>query len=262
MMKHFLLLIGTLFLCSLGLSQETPPKAFVAGEHLVYRLHYGFLNASYASFSLEETTLDSLRVNHVVAKGKTTGFASWFFKVDDRYESYFTKDQHLPLKFIRKVNEGGYTMDLEVDFKPDEKKAVLKDLKRDKEFHFDYKNNLQDIISGLYFLRNAPSLNQMNIGDFFEMDMLYDDDGIFSFKLEFLGPDTLKTTFGKVPCLKFRPYVQSGRVFKEQESITLWVSNDQNRIPIRIQANILVGSIKADIDTYKGLSNPLEISEE
>jgi hypothetical protein len=242
-----------------GHSQEANKKAFTSGEWLHYRLHYGFLNASYADFNLVDTSIDSLEVHHVIAKGKTTGIANWFFKVDDRYESYFTKEDHQPIKFIRKVNEGGYTMDMEVNFSPEEKKAELKDLKRNKNFKYEYTKSIQDLISGLYYLRNTPEISQMQKGSFFEMDMLYDDDGIFTFKLQYLGAETIKTAFGKVPCLKFRPYVQSGRVFKEQESITLWVSKDANKIPIRIQADILVGSIRADLDAYKGLKNPFVI---
>ena len=56
----------------------------------------------------------------------------------------------------------------------------------------------------------------------------------------------------------FRPLVQSGRVFKEQESLTVWISDDDNRLPIRIKASLAVGSIKADIDAYKGLKNPFK----
>jgi len=91
------------------------------------------------------------------------------------------------------------------------------------------------------------------------LQKLYDDDGVYQFKLKFLGKDIVRTKYGKVECLKFRPYVQSGRVFKEQESLNLWVSNDLNKIPIRIKADLAVGSIKADLDGYNGLKNQFKI---
>jgi hypothetical protein len=91
------------------------------------------------------------------------------------------------------------------------------------------------------------------------LNLLYDDDGIFKFQLKYLGKEVLKTKFGKVECLKFRPYVQSGRVFKEQESLSLWVSNDKNKIPIRIEADLAVGSIKADLEGYNALRNQFTI---
>jgi hypothetical protein len=69
----------------------------------------------------------------------------------------------------------------------------------------------------------------------------------------------IKTKFGKVATLKFRPYVMAGRVFKEQESLTFWVSDDANKVPVKIEANLTVGSLDADLDSYKGLKHPFKI---
>ena len=81
----------------------------------------------------------------------------------------------------------------------------------------------------------------------------------YVFRLKYLGKETINTKFGKIKCMKFRPIVQSGRVFEEQESVTLWVSDDKNRIPVRIKADILVGSIKADLENFKNLKHPFQI---
>jgi hypothetical protein len=77
--------------------------------------------------------------------------------------------------------------------------------------------------------------------------------------MRYLGVETIKTKFGKIKCLKFRPLVQSGRVFKAEESLAIWISADKNKIPIRIQADLSVGSLKADLDQFKGLANPFNI---
>ena len=115
------------------------------------------------------------------------------------------------------------------------------------------------MVSAFYFLRNNYKVEELVEGESIELNLLYDDDGVFKFKLKYLGKEVLRTKYGKVECLKFRPYVQSGRVFKEQESLSLWVSNDDNRIPIRIQAELSVGSIKADLDGYNGLKHQFKI---
>ena len=88
--------------------------------------------------------------------------------------------------------------------------------------------------------------------------MFFDNEN-YLFKLKFLGKEILETKFGNVECLKFRPYVQSGRVFKEQESVNLWISNDKNRLPVRLQADLAVGSIKCDLENFKNLNNPFNI---
>ncbi len=120
-------------------------------------------------------------------------------------------------------------------------------------------DSIQDLISAFYYLRNNYEAKNLKVGETIELKMLYDDDGIFKFKLKYLGKEILRTKFGKVECLKFRPYVQSGRIFKEQESLSLWVSNDLNKIPIRIKAELSVGAIKADLDGYNGLKNQFKI---
>ncbi len=234
-------------------------SAFKIGEWLKFRIHYGFLNASYATLQVKSHNLDGVPVYHVVGNGKTTGFASIFFKVDDTYESYFDKKDGRPYKFIRKIDEGGYTKDIEVNFDHNKDIAVLNDKKKDKKFNFTIQEGIQDLVSAFYFLRNNYKVEELVEGESIELNLLYDDDGVFKFKLKYLGMEVLRTKYGKVECLRFRPYVQSGRVFKEQESLSLWVSNDGNRIPIRIQADLSVGSIKADLDGYNGLKHQFKI---
>ena len=235
------------------------PTAYKPGEWLKFRVHYGFLNASYATLHLTRDTLNNNPVYHVVGRGKTTGFASIFFKVDDRYESYFDMRDGKPYRFIRKIDEGGYTRDQEINFDYGKDIAVLNDKKNNKKFNFTVQDSIQDLISAFYFLRNNFDANDLVLGEAIELKLLFDDDGVFKFKLKYLGKEILKTKYGKVECLKFRPYVQSGRVFKEQESLSLWVSNDLNKIPIRIKADLVVGSIKADLDGYNGLKNQFKI---
>ncbi|SNR57287.1 Protein of unknown function [Maribacter sedimenticola] len=253
------LILLSLLSISLGVFGQNEQTAFSTGEWLKFRLHYGFLNASYATLQVKNATIDDKSVYHVVGHGETTGVASWFFKVDDTYESYFDKEDGKPYRFIRKINEGGYTKDVEINFDYEEAKAELNDKKNKKKLNFTLQENIQDLISAFYYLRNNYKTDDLEEGKAITLKMLYDDDGVFNFKLKYLGLEVVNTKYGKVECLKFRPLVQSGRVFKEQESLSLWVSNDQNRIPIRIKADLAVGAIKADLDGYNGLKHQFKI---
>lgn len=256
-MKKIILL---LFLCSgLLVNGQDDDSAFKLGEWLKFRIHYGFLNASYATLQIKSANIDSIPVYRVVGKGETAGFASIFFKVDDTYESYFDKEDGKPYKFIRKTNEGGYTKDIEINFNHETEKAVLNDKKNNKKFNFQFQDSIQDLISAFYYLRNNFDAEDLVQGESITLKMLYDDDGVYNFKLKYLKKEVLKTKYGKVECYKFRPYVQSGRVFKEQESLSLWVSTDENRIPVRISADLTVGAIKADLDGYNGLKHQFRI---
>ncbi len=234
-------------------------SAFKPGEWLKFRMHYGLLNASYATLHVQSAKINNIPVYHVVGKGRTTGWASIFFKVDDTYESYFGKDDGKPYRFIRKIDEGGYTKDIEINFDHKSEQAVLHDKKNKKKQSFKLQDSIQDLISAFYYLRNNYNPDDLVVGEAVNLKMLYDDDGIFDFKLKYLGLEVLKTKFGKIECYKFRPLVQSGRIFKEQESLSLWVSTDDNRIPIRIKADLAVGAIKADLEAYNGLKHQFKI---
>lgn len=249
----FLILVGH------ALSAQENRSAFKTGEWLKFRIHYGWINASFATLQVNNAMINNEPVYHVVGKGSTTGLARAFFKVDDRYESYFDKKENKPYKFVRKIDEGGYTKDVQIDFDHEKDEALLNDKKNKKKFNFTIGDNIQDLISAFYFIRNHYEFKDLSEGESIKLDMLYDDDGVFKFKLKYLGKEILNTKYGKVECLKFRPYVQSGRVFKEQESLSLWVSNDLNKIPIRIKADLAVGSIKADLDGYNNLKNQFKI---
>lgn len=249
-----------LFLTSgLLLNAQNKESAFKPGEWLKFRLHYGFLNASYATLQVKNAKINGKSMYHVVGKGRTTGFASVFFKVNDRYESYFDKEEGKPYKFVRKINEGGYTKDIEINFDHNKDKAVLNDKKNKQKKEFELQDSIQDLMSAFYYLRNYYEPKDLVQGESITLKMLYDDDGVFNFKLKYLGDEVLKTKFGKVKCYKFRPYVQSGRVFKEQESLSLWVSADKNKLPIRIKADLAVGAIKADLEQYNGLKHQFKI---
>ena len=252
-MKKILSILLVILVGSVAHAQNY--SAFQEGEWLKYRLHYGFLNASYATMKLEKAQIKGKSVYRAIGKGKTTGFASLFFKVDDTYESFFELDSVRPVYFKRDIYEGGYTKHIEIDYDFEGNSAKIYNIKDSTSFSIDIHDKIQDILSSTYYLRENFSTENLEIGDEIPLDMLFDDDGVYDFKLRYLGEEIIKTKFGKVPCLAFRPLVKSGRIFREQESLTLWVSNDQNRIPVRIQADLRVGSIKADLEGYKGLKN-------
>ncbi|CAM4075374.1 DUF3108 domain-containing protein [Gillisia limnaea] len=233
-------------------------KAFESGEWFKFRVHYGWFNASYATLQVNETKLDDKNVYHVVGRGKSTGLLHVFFKVDDNYETYIDKKTNLPYKFIRKIDEGGYTKDLEIDFDQKGNKAYVFDKKNNENSTYTTKDNVHDLLSAFYYVRNDLNANKLKEGDEFNFNMFFDKEN-HDFKLKFMGREVINTKFGKIATLKFRPYVLAGRVFKEKESLTIWISDDKNRMPVKISANLAIGSLDADIDEFKGLKHPFKI---
>nr|WP_315176047.1 DUF3108 domain-containing protein [uncultured Flavobacterium sp.] len=256
-MKKIALLL--IFIATVSFDSQKE-DAFAVGEWFKFRIHYGFVNAGYATMEVKDASINNKKVFHVVGKGYTTGMSRFFFKVDDLYESYIDRETGNPYQFVRKINEGGYTKNQEGFFTPAANKILVKDYKHKTENTFSIPKNTQDIMSTFYYLRNYPNIDKIKPGESVSIDMFFDDETT-KFKLKFIGREDITTKFGVVSTMIFRPLVQSGRVFKEQESLTVWISDDENKLPIRIKASLAVGSIKADLEAFKGLKNPFKVKQ-
>jgi hypothetical protein len=256
-MKKYILFLLLIVTVSFDSPQE---DAYDVGEWFKFRIHYGFVNAGYATMEVKDAVVKNKKTFHVVGKGYTTGMSRFFFKVDDVYESYIDKESGNPLQYVRKINEGGYIKNQEGFFNQSANSILVKDYKNRNEKTFVIPKNTQDILSAFYYLRNYPNIDKISPGESVLIDMFIDDETT-KFKLKFVGREDITTKFGVVSCMIFKPLVQSGRVFKEKESLTVWISDDTNRLPIRIKADLAVGSIKADLDAFRGLNNPFKIKK-
>jgi hypothetical protein len=253
------ILIFLLALSTLGFSSQKE-RAFEVGEWFKFRIHYGFINAGYATLEVKEATRNNKKVYHAIGRGYTTGMSRFIFKVEDLYESYFDKETGKPFQFVRKINEGGYTKNQEGFFDQGANTVLVKDYKNKSEANFKTPEEVQDIMSSFYYLRNHPTIDKLKVGESVAIDMFFDNETT-KFKLKYLGKEDIETKFGTISTMIFRPLVQSGRVFKEEESVTVWISDDDNKLPIRIKASLLVGSIKAELESFKGLKYSFRIKQ-
>ena len=117
----------------------------------------------------------------------------------------------------------------------------------------------QDMISSFYYLRSMDNSN-FKIGSTHKMNVWIDDES-YPFMLKVVGVENKSTKFGKISCLKIVPYVMSGRIFKSQEGVTMWVTNDANHVPVEIKAELLVGSLKASLDDFSNVKYPMSFSK-
>ena len=251
------LVVLALFLLTVGFVPQKE-RAFEVGEWFKFRVHYGVVNAGYATLEVKEDLRNNKKVYHAIGKGYTTGVTNWFFPVNDTYESFFDKENGNPYQYVRKIDEGGYKKNEEGFFDNQEHKILVKDYRNKTENTVAVPVNVQDILSTFYYLRNHPTVDKLKVGESISIDMFFDGETT-KFKLKFIGREDLETKFGTVATMIFRPYVQAGRIFKEQESLTVWISDDDNKIPLSIKASLKVGSIKADLDGFKGVKYPFSI---
>ncbi len=144
------ILILSLFLPLTMFSQQ----AYDNGEWFKFRVHYGPINAGYASLEVKEANLKNKGIFHVVGKGWSTGMLNAIFKVRDNYETCIDKNNGLPYRFIRQIDEGGHTRDIQIDFNHKKREAQVWNKKHKTNDTFSISNDVHDMLSAFYFFRN------------------------------------------------------------------------------------------------------------
>ncbi|WP_159022380.1 DUF3108 domain-containing protein [Formosa sp. L2A11] len=257
-MKKFYIILFLISSTTLNLKAQNK-SAFDAGEWFKFEMSYsGFFKAGYTTIEVKDNYYKGTPVYHIIGKGWTTGAIKWFFKVEDRYETYIDKKDNSPYKFVRKIDEGGHTKNIEIEFDKSQNKAFVHNKKKNTRKTINTKSDVQDMVSTFYYLRNKLDIKSLKKNDEISVNMFFDEEN-YPFRLKYLGEEIIETEFGNIASLKFRPYVMAGRVFKEEESLTLWVSNDENKLPLRVKADLAVGSLRADLTAFKGLIHPFKI---
>ncbi|MGQ0828841.1 MAG: DUF3108 domain-containing protein [Bacteroidota bacterium] len=238
-----------------GPAKELPVinnEAFKRGEKLTFRLHYGIIDAGIATLAItdEEREINGRKTLHVVGIGESKGAFDWFFKVRDRYETYIDEKSIVPWMFLRHVSEGGYKIDQAYVFNHFTQKVNV-----GAGEMFPIEPNMQDMLSAFYAAR-ALDLSAAKPNEVYSINCFMDKE-VWPLKVKFICRETITTDLGTFKCLKFRPIVQKGRVFKREEDLNIWITDDKNHIPIKGQADVLVGSIKMELTNYTGLMNPV-----
>ena len=226
-------------------------ESFKAGEKLTYNLHYGAIDAGTATLEVKKTDkkINGRELLHVVGRGKSINTFDWFFKVRDRYESYVDKEGMFPWIFIRRVYEGGIEINQDYTFYQHKKKVNTGKAK------VDAPANVQDMLSSFYYARTID-FSKAKIGDEFEIDCIVDGEN-WPLKIKYKGKEEVKIRKGKFKCLKFVPVIQEGRIWKSEDDLTVWITDDKNKIPLLAKTKILVGSIKMELSGYEGLAAPI-----
>lgn len=260
-MRNKLFLSAILFLSIIQAEAQTstslrvqPNTAFGFGEKITYRVRYNLhfnLNVGEATFEVKPSSekIAGKDCYHVVCDGKTYAFYDPFFKVRDRYETYIEKQSMLPFVFIRNVSEGAYKFNEYVVF--NHYKDMVKSNKKVKKVP----DNTLDMISSLYYARTIDFSKAVK-GQAYYMTT-YIDDSAYKVGVKYMGTETVKTDVGSFKCIKLQPILIADRVFKTQDAMMLWISDDANHIPIRVESGISVGKIRVDLYKYSNLKNNL-----
>jgi hypothetical protein len=223
-------------------------QAYGPGEVLRYGFSYGFLNAAEGVVTVREGAGSGERGTvEVEARGKSVGAFSWFFKIDDSYRSVMDAETGLPVRFLRDVHEGGY--ELKQDYRFDwEKRTVF-----DGDDHWLLEEPMYDMVSAIYAMRER-NLEGLAANDTLSI-VTWVDGERFDLKMLFDGRAMAEVEEGTWRCLAFQPLIQTGRIWESSEDLMVYISDDQNRIPILVESRLRFGTVRMELQGAEGLKN-------
>ena len=253
-MKQIILSFLLSIIAVIAFTQELPYRkepVFQVGEQLNYRLKYGIFTTAEASIRVEPTDVkfENKEVFHLVAEGRTAGAFNVLYKVRNRYDSYVDKKELVPYLYTENIHESNYRRTDKVRFYQDQRKIVS------KKGTFKSDGQTFDVLSAYFFARSLD-LSKIKQGDIFSMDYFLED-GVTTLEVQYVGKEKVKTSLGYFNCLKFSPSIQPGRVFRKDSKLYLWITDDNNRIPVKAQAELLVGSVTMELIKATGLKYTL-----
>ncbi len=254
--------IASLFLLSLLLTASGPAfhqysVAYKPGEEIRYRVHYGFLNAGEA---LMRITNQHYRVNNRICFraeviGNSTGAFDRIVRIRDVWGSYFDTTHFQPQKSFRSIQENRYRKKEEIYFDYSRNIARVQAENSQPE-EIPVQANVQDMVSGYYFLR-LQKYDNLRKNDTMRLTGIFENK-TYNFKIIYLGKEKVKTKFGKTNSFVISPVMPENKLFSGRNPIKMWISDDQNRIPLKIEAELLLGSLDLDISDFQNLKYPLD----
>ena len=231
--------------------------SFTSGEKLDYVVHYGLINAAEATIDVDKDIqyINNRPCYKVNVFGKTTGSFDFFLKVRDTWRSYIDTTSIVPQRFHRNIEEGKYKKKENITFDHYKNLDVVEDKKETNTYKVP--DNVQDIVSGVYYLRTLNYDNR-KVGEQIKIQGFFDDE-IFDFTVTYRGKTTVETKAGDIRAIKLIPKMPKNKLFDGEDAIAVYLSDDQNKIPVLIQAEMFVGSVKINLHKYKGLKNRLNV---
>lgn len=254
-MRYFLILIS-LALFGFGLQGDyrfVENNSFVAGESYFYKIKYGFFTIGEANVDVDEKIFNvnqrpCYKINVV---GRTAGMTN-IFKVRNTYRTYLDTLAFVPQRFIYSARENNFKRDQVMTFNH-QKNEVLK-TEKDETKSFSVPNNIQDVISAYYLIRTFDFSSQP-VGKTYSAPVFFDEE-LYPMKIKYTGKGTVNTRFGKIKVLKLNPILPRNDLFKGENAIRIWVSDDNNRVPIQVEIDFSIGTVIMEIKKYQGQKFP------
>ena len=238
--------------------------SFSRGETLHFKMTYGIFTVGKGSANIHPNyfTLNDRPCFKVDVFGKTVGMVDWVADVDDQWGAYIDTAALVPHMFYRKIREGRYRKDEQTYFDHQNQKISVKatDRKTGKFKEpkiYEAPAQVRDMIGGFLYLRIMDFTN-LKVNDTIVVKGFFEDE-FYALRIVYKGKKSVKTKLGKIRTLVFKPIMPKNQLFDGEDSITAYFSDDKNRIPVKIDAEMFIGSAGVELTGYSGLRNALNL---
>tara|TARA_Y100000588_G_C14076150_1_gene848013 strand:- start:135 stop:947 length:813 start_codon:yes stop_codon:yes gene_type:complete len=239
---------------------DVPP--FQQGELLELKATVGFVKAAEATFGVSEViyNINDRPTWKIDIHARTVGIFDFISSVRDNWGTYYDTVNYVPHQFYRYIKEGRFRKNEILYFDHEQDSVTVAKLhkesrKLEKTVMHAVPNNVQDMVSGYYYLRSID-FSQVQIGDIITIDTFFDDK-LEPFRVKLVKREVLDTDLGDINTLVLVPIIKKDSLFEEDNTITVWLSDDLNKIPLKLQAKIYVGYLKVQLTDAKNLRHPL-----
>jgi len=231
--------------------RSLPNNAFDVGERLVFDINYGFVTAGHAVMVIPGYKYVGGRKTYEINSYAVSSPAfDNIFKVRDKYSTFLDVEGIFPHRFEQHVHEGNFNKDYDAFFDQDDLTAESNDGTKCKIPKY-----VNDILSAFYYVRTLD-LTQYHKGDKISLENFYDGK-THPLDVMILGMQRIEVEAGTFDCIVVEPMVVEGGLFKNEGSIKLWLTNDANKMPVKVSTRVIVGSIDVMLTKYQGLKNPV-----
>ena len=237
---------------------------FQDGEKLQYSIMYkwGAVNTEVglADAVLTRTEVDSEPCYWLKLSARTTPFYDNFFYIRENFESWFSIEEHRPVRCRRDTHEGKYTAWNR--YRYDWENAVIHadvnfNGRGDEHYEIPLQKEVYDLPTLVYRFR-ALEVSGLQGGEHFPLRFAIDD-SVFDITLTFVGRETKKIRkIGPVKTLCFNCSVVHGALFEGDKPVQLWFADDNARMPVAFYAPLKAGAIWGWLKQYEGLKYPFD----
>jgi hypothetical protein len=256
---------STITRASYTLDRVVVNNAFRVGEKLTFKIRYGFIKAGEAIMEVKDIVhlADRAPTYHILTTARSARFFDAFYKVRDSVETFIDTKGFFSWKYIKRLREGGYLFDLYVDYDQPNGIANVETIRYNndepltvrnrEEFQLEIPEYILDVLCAFYYVRTQD----LEVGMPIYMTN-HDNKKIYDLKVIIQRKERIKVDAGTFDCIKVKPVLWGEAIFKQKGELWVWLTDDENKIPVQMKSKVAVGSITTELIRIEGVPLPIK----